>query len=95
VAASGEDRIVSLCLRFFIVAVIATMAAVVRAQTAPPVRVLVQTDLGEIVLELDPARAPGTTASFLKYVDAGHYDGGRFRRTVKLDTSRKAKSRSR
>ncbi len=85
VAASGEDRIVSLSLRFFIVAVIATMAAVVGAQTAPPVRVLVQTDLGEIVLELDSARAPATTANFLKYVDAGHYDGGRFHRTVKLD----------
>ncbi len=49
------------------------------------VRVRVQTELGDIVLELDPKRAPGTTANFLKYVDAGHYDGGTFHRTVKMD----------
>jgi peptidyl-prolyl cis-trans isomerase A (cyclophilin A) len=56
------------------------------AQTgAKPVRVRVQTALGDIVLELDPAKAPGTTANFLKYVDAGHYDGGTFHRTVKMD----------
>jgi peptidyl-prolyl cis-trans isomerase A (cyclophilin A) len=55
------------------------------AQTAKPVRVRVQTTLGAIVLELDPAKAPNTTANFLKYVDAGHYDGGTFHRTVKMD----------
>ncbi len=52
---------------------------------AKPVQVRVQTSLGDIVLELDPAKAPGTTANFLKYVDAGHYDGGTFHRTVKMD----------
>ncbi len=52
---------------------------------AKPVRVRVQTTLGDIVLELDPVKAPGTTANFLKYVDAGHYDGGTFHRTVKPD----------
>jgi peptidyl-prolyl cis-trans isomerase A (cyclophilin A) len=52
---------------------------------AKPVRVRVQTSLGDIVLELDPAKAPGTTANFLKYVEAGHYDGGTFHRTVKMD----------
>jgi peptidyl-prolyl cis-trans isomerase A (cyclophilin A) len=55
------------------------------AQTAAPVRVRVQTTLGDMVLELDPAKAPNTTANFLKYVDAGHYDGGTFHRTVKMD----------
>jgi peptidyl-prolyl cis-trans isomerase A (cyclophilin A) len=53
--------------------------------SAPPVQVRVETELGAIVLELDPVRAPGTTANFLKYVDAGHYDGGTFHRTVKMD----------
>jgi peptidyl-prolyl cis-trans isomerase A (cyclophilin A) len=57
----------------------------VLAQGAKPVRVRVQTSLGDIVLELDPAKAPGTTANFLRYVDAGHYDGGTFHRTVKMD----------
>jgi peptidyl-prolyl cis-trans isomerase A (cyclophilin A) len=64
----------------------------VSAQTgaAGPVRVLVETALGDIVLELDPVRAPVTTANFLKYVDAGHYDGGEFHRTVKPDNQPKS-----
>lgn len=58
-------------------------AAPVSAQST--VRVRVQTELGDIVLEVDPARAPVTAANFLKYVDAGHFDGGVFHRTVKMD----------
>ena len=53
------------------------------AQSNPRVRV--QTELGDIVLELDAKRAPITTANFLKYVDAGHYDGGTFHRTVRMN----------
>ncbi len=67
------------------VVLVAGVATAVEAQAPEPVRVRVQTALGDIVLELDPARAPNTTANFLKYVDAGHYDGGTFHRTVKLD----------
>ena len=68
-------------------AVGAVSTALVRGQTTAggTVRVRVQTELGDIVLELDPKRAPGTTANFLRYVDAGHYDGGMFHRTVKPD----------
>ena len=60
----------------------ATAQASAKADT---VRVRVQTELGDIVLELDPAHAPVTTANFLRYVDGGHYDGGVFHRTVKMD----------
>ena len=54
---------------------------------APPavVRVVLDTTLGEIELEVDVGRAPKTAANFLRYVDARHYDGGRFHRTVRLD----------
>ena len=51
----------------------------------PLVRVLVQTELGDIVLEVDTKRAPNTAANFLRYLDARHYDGGTFHRTVKMD----------
>jgi peptidyl-prolyl cis-trans isomerase A (cyclophilin A) len=47
--------------------------------------VVVETSLGAIEVEVDQANAPVTAANFLKYVDAGHYDGGRFHRTVRLD----------
>lgn len=64
------------------------LAATALAQTKTKpglVRVLMQTELGDIEIELDAKRAPGTTENFLRYVDAGHYDGGRFHRTVRLN----------
>ena len=48
------------------------------------VRALIRTDNGDIVVEVDAARAPVTAANFLRYVDGGFYDGGRFHRTVRL-----------
>src|SRR5262249_59671052 len=62
-----------------------TTAHVVAQSPQAPVRVRVQTELGDIVLEVDAARAPKTAANFLRYLDAGHYDGGTFHRTVKMD----------
>ena len=69
-------------------AAIATVVSTARpAGQSPqrPVRVLVQTELGDIALEIDTQRAPKTAANFLRYLDAGHYDGGTFHRTVKMD----------
>jgi peptidyl-prolyl cis-trans isomerase A (cyclophilin A) len=48
-------------------------------------RVVLQTELGEIEVEVDTRRAPATSANFLKYVDGRFYDGGLFHRTVKPD----------
>ena len=63
-----------------------TAATFAQSKSTPAsVRVLLQTELGDIELELDAKRAPVTTENFLKYLDAGHYDGGRFHRTVKLN----------
>ncbi len=61
------------------------LSAPTAAQNKPElVRVLIQTEVGDIELEIETARAPITAANFLKYVDGGYYDGGRFHRTVKL-----------
>ncbi len=54
------------------------------ADARAPVVVL-RTEAGDVELLVDTARAPATAANFLRYVDAGHYDGGRFHRTVRLD----------
>ncbi len=54
-------------------------------QGALAVRVNMDTDMGVIELEIDVARAPVTSANFLKYVDGGHYNGGLFHRTVKAN----------
>jgi peptidyl-prolyl cis-trans isomerase A (cyclophilin A) len=63
---------------------VAVVLAVV-AQNAASVRVLIETEAGEIEVEIDTVRAPITGANFLKYVDAGLFDGGRFFRTVRPD----------
>ena len=52
------------------------------ADEPKPVRVVIETDIGTIEVELDAAKAPKTVANFLTHVDAKHYDGGRFHRTV-------------
>jgi peptidyl-prolyl cis-trans isomerase A (cyclophilin A) len=44
--------------------------------------ITIETDLGRIEAELDSVHAPVSVANFLRYVDAQHYDGGRFHRTV-------------
>ena len=58
-----------------------------------PVRVVLQTELGEIEVELEPAKSPVTTANFLKYVERKFYDGGAFHRTVRADNQPRDKVR--
>jgi peptidyl-prolyl cis-trans isomerase A (cyclophilin A) len=48
------------------------------------VKVALETEAGRIVLELDQARAPVTTANFLAYVDGKRFDGEAFYRAMKI-----------
>jgi peptidyl-prolyl cis-trans isomerase A (cyclophilin A) len=54
-------------------------------QKAPLPRATIVTELGEIVVEFEPEKAPITVTNFLRYMDAAYFDGGRFHRTVKLN----------
>jgi len=45
-------------------------------------RVLLQTSLGDITLELDEAKAPVSTANFLSYAEEGFYNGTIFHRVI-------------
>jgi len=47
--------------------------------------VTLQTELGDIEVELYSKKAPVTVANFLRYVEAGFFTEGRFFRTVTLD----------
>lgn len=49
------------------------------------IAVVISTEFGDIEAVLDSARAPVTTANFLRYVDDGQYDDGVFHRTVTPD----------
>lgn len=59
-------------------------ALTMEAQTRS-VTVVIETGLGAIEAEIDTVHAPVTAANFLRYVDAGYYNGGQFHRTVKPD----------
>ena len=61
----------------------APVTPAVEADTRPYVALV--TDLGTITVRIETGRAPVTAANFLRYVDGGHYDGGVFHRTVKMD----------
>jgi cyclophilin family peptidyl-prolyl cis-trans isomerase len=54
--------------------------------TAPTValaqKVELDTSAGKIVLQLDAKAAPATVENFVKYVQAGHYDGTQFHRVI-------------
>ena len=55
-------------------------AASVRAEDAPKVKLA--TSMGDIVVQLDPAKAPKTVENFLQYVKDKHYDGTVFHRVI-------------
>jgi peptidyl-prolyl cis-trans isomerase A (cyclophilin A) len=52
------------------------------ASTSDTVPVAIDTSLGRIVVALDRAHAPVTTANFLRYVDAHRFDGESFYRAM-------------
>jgi peptidyl-prolyl cis-trans isomerase A (cyclophilin A) len=79
----------SACLAVLLTLAPASFAAPPKKAAKPEpsktVRVVLQTEKGEIELELDEARAPQTVRNFLAYVEGGFFDGGVFHRTVKPD----------
>lgn len=44
--------------------------------------IVLNTNMGEIVIELDEDKAPNTAANFRQYVEAGFYDGTLFHRVI-------------
>lgn len=54
------------------------------AQEAPPnPRVVIETSLGDVTVELFRPRAPVSVVNFLTYVQAGFYDGTIFHRVIR------------
>ena len=45
---------------------------------------MIETELGNIEIVVDTVNAPNTAANFLRYAAGGHYEGGRFYRTVTM-----------
>ncbi len=84
-------RVQSLAMTALRLAALFALLAVATAGAQQPplgpgeVLVRIETPLGTIDLAVDTKRAPDTAANFLKYVDGGFYDGGRFHRATRAD----------
>ncbi|WP_042428903.1 peptidylprolyl isomerase, partial [Comamonas granuli] len=59
---------------------LAATFSIAHAQNAPKVKLA--TSMGDIVVQLDPAKAPKTAENFLRYVADKHYDGTVFHRVI-------------
>jgi peptidyl-prolyl cis-trans isomerase A (cyclophilin A) len=68
------------------IALLVAFALIPQVQIGPgDVLVRVDTSFGNIDLAIDVEHAPITANNFLKYVDGGFYDGGRFHRATRAD----------
>ncbi len=66
-------------LCFLLLCAVAVPAA---AEEAMDPQVVFETSKGNIVLELDPVKAPKTVENFLAYVESGFFDGTCFHRVI-------------
>ena len=66
---------------------LAAVAVSLTSQSRTSPRVIFETEKGTIEMEVDSVRAPATAANFLKYVDAGFFDGGSVNRAVRPDNT--------
>ena len=58
------------------------VGSVVTALSAHAQNVKLETTVGDIVIELNAAKAPKSADNFVQYVKAGHYDGTIFHRVI-------------
>ena len=68
-------------------ATLALSACATTATGADKPRVVLETDAGRMVVELELERAPLTVCNFLSYVTDGDYEAGSFFRTVVSETN--------
>ena len=59
-----------------------TLGAAINSDAADNPKVVMETTMGTMVLELYPEKAPITVKNFLDYVDAGFYNGTIFHRVI-------------
>ncbi len=75
---------IALAFALFAAAPVLAQQAATNVPPAQLVKVALDTEAGRIVLELDQARAPVTTANFLSYVEGKRFDGQTFYRAMKM-----------
>ncbi|HEX6363325.1 MAG TPA: peptidylprolyl isomerase [Albitalea sp.] len=66
----------------FIAAAAVALGLALASPLALAQKVKLATSMGDIVIQVDAAKAPKTVDNFLQYVKAGHYDGTIFHRVI-------------
>jgi peptidyl-prolyl cis-trans isomerase A (cyclophilin A)/peptidyl-prolyl cis-trans isomerase B (cyclophilin B) len=79
-----EEYTMTISRRTFthLLAALSLASAVQGVQAADQPQVTLKTNMGDIVLELYPDKAPKSVANFLSYVKSGHYSGTVFHRVI-------------
>ncbi|WP_339722047.1 peptidylprolyl isomerase [uncultured Paraglaciecola sp.] len=75
-------------LAFFLGLSLITLSVLAEENSATPEHVqqaVIQTPLGSIEIELYSNQAPLTVANFIRYIEAGAFNNGKFYRVVRLD----------
>ena len=80
----GSDDQRTLLLKLEVSARAATTPGVAE-KVFETVNVVLETELGEIIVSLETERAPITAANFLRYVDEGRFDGIKCYRAMKVE----------
>jgi len=73
-------RNLALALNALALTAMFSVAPLASAEEAPKVKLT--TSMGDIVVQLNPEKAPKTVANFLQYVREKHYDGTIFHRVI-------------
>jgi cyclophilin family peptidyl-prolyl cis-trans isomerase len=72
----------AVCLPFAAAAQSQPAAGSCAAKGTAPMKVKLTTSMGPIVIELNKEKAPVSVENFVKYVEAGHYNGTIFHRVI-------------
>lgn len=78
-------------IKFFLTLMFLIVPFTASAEQGRTINVVIETDKGDITLELYPEKAPVTVDNFIQNVKAGLYEGGRFYRASRLDNNPTAK----
>jgi peptidyl-prolyl cis-trans isomerase A (cyclophilin A) len=74
---------IKICYHYF--SILTLFASILNGCSRQNPRILIQTNLGNIEIEIYEKQAPITAANFLRYVDEERFKGATFYRTVRLD----------
>lgn len=72
-------------MKVFALYIVTCLLALVSCQSGDKNQYTIKTEMGDIVIEVYPDKAPITVTNFVRYVDQAKFDGASFYRVVRMD----------